>query len=104
MLLKIICIGFLGLQLARAACREAHQNNFKTPGMTLQVYHYKVPCVGESVQLCYKVKRENGKTELFYDPIEGFDYAWGYTYSIIVERTSRQTAPADASTFRYTLK
>lgn len=43
----------------------------------------------------------NGQT--FYDPIQGFDFVPGTHYDITVARTRRDTPPADASAYQYTL-
>jgi hypothetical protein len=70
----------------------------------LTISHYKAPGVGESVQLCYVVKKDNGNTQLFYDQIEGFEYQWGYNYTISVEKEINKAPMADASSFKYKLK
>lgn len=72
--------------------------------MKITIAHYKIPCSGESVQLCYLIKKNGGKTEFFHDEIEGFDYEWGFNYSIGVEKIIRKKAMADASSFTYKLK
>jgi len=72
--------------------------------LVLTIYNYKVPGVGEGAQLCYLVKKGSGSKEIFYDQIEGFDYQWGYNYTIIVERKTNKAPMADASSFNYKLK
>ncbi|MBU1822086.1 MAG: DUF4377 domain-containing protein [Bacteroidetes bacterium] len=39
-----------------------------------------------------------------YDPIEGFEYKWGYNYEIVVEKLKIGAPKADASSFNYRLK
>jgi hypothetical protein len=68
------------------------------------IYHYKAPGVGESVQLCYVIKKNNGDRQLFYSQIEGFDYQWGYNYTISVEKKMNKAPMADASSFTYRLR
>ncbi len=104
MLLKFFFICTLGVLLANSVCRRLQQRKDRGTDITLRVYHYKLPCVGENVQLCYKVEQQIGNPEFFYDTIEGFRYEWGYNYTIIVERKSRQMPMAGASSFTYTLK
>lgn len=58
--------------------------------LTLTIYHYKVPGVGEGAQLCYLVKKGSGSREIFYDQIEGFEYQWGYNYTITVEQKNNK--------------
>ncbi|MPR36282.1 DUF4377 domain-containing protein [Salmonirosea aquatica] len=73
-------------------------------GLRLTIAHYRVPCQGEGVQLCYLVSQKGGETEFFYDQIEGFVYEWGYNYEIVVEKLKTGEPMADASSFSYRLK
>ncbi|MCB9808963.1 DUF4377 domain-containing protein [Candidatus Nomurabacteria bacterium] len=57
-----------------------------------------VDCVGVGPMKCLVV---NG--EYFYDHINGFDFVEGNEYEIIVARTEREDAPADASIYEYQL-
>jgi hypothetical protein len=104
MLLKLIFICTFGVLLVNSVCRQVHQRKYTGTDVTLQVYHYKVPCIGESVQMCYKVEQKIGDPEYFYDTIEGFRYDWGYNYTIIVEKKNHQAPMSGASSFTYTLK
>jgi len=76
------------------------RTNSKTPEKTetMTVQHYKVPCQGESVQLCYLVKMQ-GQTdwEYSYDEIQGFEYEWGYVYTLEVNKTTIDNPPQDGS-------
>jgi len=72
--------------------------------LTLTISHYKVPGVGEGAQLCYLVKKGTGSKEIFYDQIEGFEYQWGYNYTITVEKKVNNAPMADASSLNYKLK
>lgn len=85
-----------------AGCLMASENQAKE--MKLTISHYKVPCSGESIQLCYLIKKDDGKTEFFHDEIEGFEYQWGYNYVIGVEKIIKGKVMADASSFTYKLK
>jgi hypothetical protein len=67
-----------------------------------RVQHYKKPCMGEGPRLCYLIDRGKGDFEYFYDEIEGFEYRWGFSYEIVVIRSS-QPAVSDASTLKYRL-
>ncbi len=73
-------------------------------GLQWKILHYRIPCQGEGVQLCYLVSRNGGETEFFYDQIEGFEYEWGYNYEIVVEKLKVEAPMADASSFSYRLK
>ncbi|WP_373512366.1 DUF4377 domain-containing protein [Persicitalea sp.] len=88
------------VSLAGCANKMPHTSD----GLRLKISHYRVPCQGEGVQLCYLVSKNGGETELFYDQIEGFAYEWGYNYEISVERIEVEKPLADASSFRYRLK
>jgi hypothetical protein len=104
MLVKTYFLYILGVLLAKAGCGAMHQDTTSGQELLLTMLHYKVPCVGESIQLCFKVKTKSGDTEFFYDAIEGFTYEWGYNYTLLVEKSQRDTTPADGSTTAYTLK
>lgn len=104
MLLKVCCFYVLGVLFAKNGCGDVHQVKELKKETELKVYHYKIPCMGESAQLCFKVERASGETEAFYDAIAGFDYEWGYNYTIVVEEKTVQNVPADASSVTYKLK
>lgn len=72
--------------------------------MQLEIAHYKVPCSGEGVQLCFLVKKDDGEQAFFYEDIKGFNYKWGYNYSLSVERIKLENPQADASAYEYELK
>lgn len=82
-------------------CAEnAAKTSSKTPqkNETMTVQHYKVPCQGESVQLCYLVKTQGQNDwEYFYDEIQGFDYEWGHVYTLEVNKTTIDNPPQDGS-------
>jgi hypothetical protein len=59
---------------------------------------------GAGPQLCLEVARsEDGKLELFYSEIEGFDFQEGTSYVIDVSVEEVADPPADGSSLRYTL-
>lgn len=99
---NILSIIYSLLFIALSGCGNAQLNESKE--MKLKVYHYKVPCVGEGIQLCLFVSKNGGDPEYFYDEIEGFDYKWGYSYEISVEQKKKNNPPPGASSFSYLLK
>src|SRR5688572_26451379 len=99
MLGKIIYSCIAVMVLAVLGCVGAAKN--PDNDMILTIYHYKVPCMGESIQLCFLIKKDNGEKEFFRDEIEGFEYQWGYNYTINVEKKTKKTVVADASSFTY---
>ncbi|GAB3575337.1 hypothetical protein GCM10027578_39370 [Spirosoma luteolum] len=72
--------------------------------LTLDVAAQERDCMGMGPRKCLYV-RENGKGDwqLFYDPIEGFTFEPGYTYTLRVKRQAVENPPADGSSLRYTL-
>lgn len=81
---------------AENAAKTSNKTPEKTETMTIQ--HYKVPCQGESVKLCYLVKTQGqADWEYFYDEIQGFDYEWGYVYTLEVNKTTIDNPPQDGS-------
>lgn len=104
MFLRVCCIGILSMLLIKAGCHEAYPSAAPGDIMQLQISHYKVPCVGDNVQLCFRIENNDGAPEFFYDAIKGFTYEWGYNYTLLVEKKLRQNPPAGASSLTYTLK
>lgn len=81
---------------AENAAKTSSKRPEKTETMTVQ--HYKVPCQGESVQLCYLVKTQGqADWEYCYDEIQGFEYEWGYVYTLEVNKTTIDNPPQDGS-------
>jgi hypothetical protein len=99
---KILYLCFLGLLFIRAECNPTSLDMQEE--MMLIIYHYKVPCVGENVRLCYRVKKNNSEPQFFYDEIEGFDYEWGFNYTITVVKSNKSNPVSDGSSFAYKLK
>jgi hypothetical protein len=54
------------------------------------------PCTGVTAQQCMQITR-NGKTELFYDQVQWFDYVPWYTYQLQVVGRKIDNPPADGS-------
>jgi heat shock protein HslJ len=60
--------------------------------------------VGVGPMTCLLVKQSpEADYQMFYSPIQGFDYVPGFEYELKVEVTERENVPADASRFIYTL-
>lgn len=71
---------------------------------TLYVDSATAECVGVAVQQCLLVKRSpEAAWELFYEPIDGFDYEPGFTYVLEVEVETVDDPPADGSSLAYRL-
>ena len=63
-----------------------------------------VDCEGEERQKCLLIKRmAEEEWELFYDPIEGFEYEEGYIYELVVRTEQVENPPADGSSLRWIL-
>lgn len=88
------------LSFMHAMCKNTSTGN----DTLLTIYDHKVPCMGENVRLCYKVRANGGAPEFFYDDIEGFEYRWGFTYTLCVEKTGRRNGLQGSSSFAYRLK
>lgn len=96
------CAGLLILSLV--ACAGASPQQQSPKEMKLKIMHYKVPCTGADLQLCYLVSKNGGEPEYFYDEIEGFEYQWGYNYELVVETVEVKQPMANASSISYRLK
>jgi hypothetical protein len=70
----------------------------------LDIAPHLAPCTGVEPQECLLVrKRPDGDWQLFYDPIEGFDFEPGYEYTLLVAIRSVPDPPADGSSIAYRL-
>lgn len=59
---------------------------------------------GAGPQQCLEISRsEDGDQELFYDPIDGFEFEPGTSYVLDVTVTEVADPPADGSSLRYVL-
>ena len=103
-MLKLCCLYIMGIVFAKSACTETHKQAAMATEVELKIYHYKVPCMGEAAQLCFKIERPGGGPEAFYDAIAGFEYEWGYNYTLLLTKTEIKNPAADASSFQYKLK
>ncbi len=65
----------------------------------------KVDCQSVAQTKCFLVKNaaQENTWSLFYNNIKGFKFREGYTYTLSVKVTKRKDAPADASSFDYSL-
>ena len=72
--------------------------------ITLYVDSEQVDCVGVAPQKCLRVKTDpDGEWQLFYAPIEGFEYEEGFVYELKVNSFDVPNPPADGSSIRYEL-
>jgi hypothetical protein len=70
----------------------------------LQVAPFTKTCYGPWEQTCLQVRgRASDPWNNFYAPIEGFEYALGYTYELEVAVYRIRNPPQDGSSLRYQL-
>lgn len=98
-----------GLQVYQARPREvtapASDEAVSVTKMELEVASARASCVGVVRMQCLKVRRNaSGPWELWYDPIEGFDYKPGVVYRILVSGHKVANPPADSSSMRWKLE
>lgn len=101
MLCHLSLIAYLSFLVALSNCSNSTVNSSDT--LKLNLDHYKVPCSGESLQLCYLVSKNGSAPEYFYDEIEGFEFDWGFTYELLVHTKTVRNPKADASTLVFVL-
>jgi hypothetical protein len=71
---------------------------------TMDVDAHRVPCHGEGVTRCLRVRTlPDGTWQLFYQDIEGFTFEDGYRWRLDVERRRVPDPPADGSSVAYRL-
>lgn len=72
--------------------------------VTLYVGPNREPCMGVAPMECLMVKEDpNGEYQFFHSQIEGFEFEPGYTYELLVNKTTVPNPPADASSLQWTL-
>ena len=85
-----------------AACAPGNQDAQEVT--RLWIGPSTVPCQGVGPMDCLQVATSaDGEPQLFYDPIEGFEFIEGTSYVIDVRVTDVEDPPADASSKRYAL-
>lgn len=94
---------FTGLVLFSFTACVGDALHYPVKEMDLKISHYKVPCKGDGLQLCYLVSQNGGEPEYLYEAIEGFDYEWGYNYNIRVEQFEVRQPESDVSAVSYHL-
>lgn len=72
--------------------------------VTMQLAASKAPCYGVGLRACLQQRQPDDTQTLFYAPIAGFDYQWGYEYELLVRVEEAEEVPADASSLTYTLE
>ena len=101
-------VGVLGVGSAIASCtpspEEPAEIMLETEVVTLYVGPETVECVGVAPQDCLQVRYAPEEDyQLFYSAIEGFTYAPGYDYELLVQITPVTNPPADGAALRWTL-
>lgn len=93
---------FIFISMLMLGCKDQDSPNAVIKDITIS--SSKQVCQAVSQSLCMVIVGSDENTfELFYDPIEGFNYTWGTTHSITVEETFVANPPADGSSIRTTL-
>lgn len=87
-----------GLLLFSCSVKKTTQeDSTQNESMIITIEHYQVPCTGVDVQWCL-LYQEKGKDEWLYNygDIAGFDYDWGYRYSLEVTSVQEENPPMDS--------
>ena len=96
-----------GGTLANTACTTPEPAAEPTPAaenVTLYVGPETVDCLGVGPQTCLQVRyAPDDDYELFYSSIDGFEYAPGYEYELLVQKTPMANPPADGSAIAWQL-
>lgn len=71
----------------------------------IQVGPILVECEGEGPQECMLIREdEMDKWQLWYSPIEGFQYEEGFLYDLLIEEQTVENPPAGGSSIKWVLK
>lgn len=98
-----IIFGLAAIVLLTGCAIKMPQTSDGSDNMQLKILHYRQPCQGVGIQLCYLVGENVDTAEFFYNSIEGFEYEWGYNYTLLVEKRIIDKPMADASSFSFRL-
>ena len=94
-------IGVALLLLITSGCGNSSDSS-KTAELYLN--HYKSECNSFELAMCLQSRiNENDEWSYLNNPIEGFDYEWGYNYKVRVKIEEIDNPPEDASSLTYTL-
>jgi len=83
-------------------------NSLKQNESIYWVNSSKKDCSGVGKMTCFQIQKSdtlnlNADWNLFYAPIDGFDYIPGFIYKLKIKETQVENPPADASSIKYTL-
>lgn len=110
--LRLIYLPFFFISiLCLSSCSQGNltANDIETSSQTYWINSAKKACVGVAPMQCLQVQKglviENAAWQLFYAPINGFNYQPGFIYQIKVkeETLPSNQVPADGSSIRYSL-
>jgi hypothetical protein len=102
--MKKIKYGCLGLALAVMISGCGGDKNKDTKQDVLYIDHYKSECNSFSLSLCKKSRGSvDDEWSVFYDNIVGFEYEWGYNYTLEITTEEVENPPQDTSSVKYTL-
>ncbi|EKE82139.1 DUF4377 domain-containing protein [Idiomarina xiamenensis] len=95
---------FLGSALTwLMACSAPAPQAPQQQAQTLRLAPYLQVCQGLNQRLCMVDVSQPEDPQLMYTPIAGFDYEWGYYYTLQVNTLRHANPPADASSLSYEL-
>ena len=99
---KILILLYISIQ---ACSIDTQEEKFVVT--KIRVNFYTELCTGIILQKCYLIQEEDAiggnNWQLFYEPIEGFDYVPGYIYDLDITIKQVKDSTLDNSSFRYTL-
>ncbi len=80
------------LTISLSSCYGKYEN---LEGRDIYIDHYKQNCTDPSLYLCFRSRETpNGEWTILNEPIQGFDYEWGYTYklNVLVENPTESSS------------
>jgi len=70
---------------------------------TIEVEFFRDGCVGEGGRLCLQVMFDGADRENFFDEIDGFNFEWGYRYTLHIAARTVENPPQDGSSIAWSL-
>lgn len=86
------------------SCGDSEETTTEMTTETLRLTSRKSICYAVGQRLCYSTLTESDERSFFYDSIDGFEFVWGASQDVVVEKQKSNSSAADASTYLYTLK
>ncbi len=98
---KLLLLALVCISVIFTGCGDSDSDD--SISKTIDVFSSKGVCFGVTQSLCMRYGAEGASennAQLFFGEIEGFNYQWGRSYSLLIKETPISNPPADGSNIR----